>query len=140
MIYAKDCLAKFGEPNADFERKWMVLWQNDIGGAIPKKIYCNKLLLPKLQQALQKIKEAGYLDMIVTWDGCFNVRKSRTSKSYSLHAWGIAFDINAATNQLGHESTQSLAIVKIFNEVGLDFGGLWKLRDPMHWQLKTLDG
>lgn len=138
MIYAKDCLEKFGEPNMEFESKWMTLLVNDIGGVVPKKIYCNKLMAPKLLQALQELKSAGLITLIKTWDGCFNVRKSRTSNSYSLHAWGLAIDINASANPLGKFPTMDKRIVTVFKKNGFEWGGDWKLYDGMHYQLSTL--
>jgi len=138
MVTAKECLTVFGEPDVEFERNHMALLNNNFGGCIPSKIYCNKIMLGKLSDALMEIKTAGLLHMIVTWNGCFNVRKSRTSNSYSLHAWGIAIDINAESNKLGSKPTLSPEIVSIFKRNGFDWGGDWKYPDGMHFQLSSL--
>ena len=138
MIYAKDCLEKFGEPDVKFEGNHMSVAVNDIGGVIPKKIYCNKIMVKPLLDALQEIKNSGFLSLIMEWNGCFNVRKSRTSNSYSLHAWGIAIDINASTNPLGKKPQLSTAIVHIFKKHGFDWGGDWQNPDGMHFQLSEL--
>ena len=122
----------------EFERDHMGLLINSFGGCIPAKIYCNKLMIGKLSDALLEIKKAGLLHMIVTWNGCFNVRKSRTSNSYSLHAWGIAIDINAESNALGSKPTLSPEVVAIFKKHGFDWGGDWKRPDGMHFQLSSL--
>ena len=48
MITSKDCFAKYGDPSAN-ERRFMIVWDVPTAlehGSIPKRIYCNKDLIP----------------------------------------------------------------------------------------------
>lgn len=143
MVTSKQCLERFGEPDINFERKHMILWDvpqeiNNALPALPNKIYCNKLLVSPLESALRNVINRGLAKELKTWDGCFNVRKKRGLSSMSLHSWAIAVDLNAAWNQLGKKPTLSKEFVKCFTDVGLDWGGVWARRDGMHFQLSTL--
>jgi hypothetical protein len=53
----------------------------------------------------------------------------------SLHSWGLAIDINAATNRFGGKPTMSAELVKCFTDAGFDWGGVWSNPDGMHFQL-----
>jgi hypothetical protein len=101
-------------------------------GAIPKRIYCNKDLVAPLTEALNNIVARGLADQVRTWDGCFQIRRTRTGTSASLHSWGLAIDINAAWNGLGKE------LVACFTDAGFEWGGAWKNPDGMHMQLARL--
>lgn len=127
----------------DMERKWMVLYDvpEDINAkikTIPNKIYCNKDLVVSLELALRNVIERKVASEIITWDGCFNIRKKRGLNSHSLHSWGIAIDINAAWNGLGKEPTMSKELVKCFTDAGFDWGGVWQRKDGMHFQLANI--
>lgn len=142
MVTSAECLKKWGDPTViTNELKYMTLW--DIPshlevGVIPKKLYCNKILIGPLMQALSNIIDRGLVDELKTWDGCFNVRKKRGLKSLSLHSWGIAIDINAAWNGLGKEPTMSPRLVKCFTDCGFEWGGTWSRKDGMHFQLRSI--
>jgi len=142
MITAKDCYAKYGNPDKTFEFKWMTLWDVPTEleiGVIPKKLYCNKDIVPYLTAAFTNLINRGYVEELKTWDGCFNVRFIRGSKTQmSIHSWGTAIDVNAAWNGLGKEPVLSAGFVKCFTDVGFDWGGLWKRKDGMHFQLASI--
>lgn len=121
----------------------MVLWDvpnwiNNKIPAVPNKIYCNRALVARLQYAFELIIANCLEDEIKTWDGCFNIRKKRGLNSWSLHSWAIAIDINAAWNGLGKKSQMSRQLVDCFKKAGFDWGGDWKRKDGMHFQLATL--
>jgi len=59
-------------------------------GYIPKKIYCNKDIVEPLMLVFIDLIQTGLVKEIKSWDGCFNIRPKRTSKSMSLHSWGLA--------------------------------------------------
>jgi len=123
------------------ELKYMTVWDIPVHlevGVIPKKLYCNKAIINPLMIAFTNIIERGLINELKTWDGCFNVRRKRGLKSLSLHAWGIAIDINAAWNGLGKEPTMSAELVKCFTDAGFDWGGTWTRKDGMHFQLKNI--
>ena len=142
MVTSTECLKKWGDPTVTTnELKYMTVWDVPTHlevGVIPKKLYCNKILVGPLMQALSNIIDRGLVDELKTWDGCFNVRKKRGLKSLSLHSWGIAIDINAAWNGLGKEPTMSNRLVKCFTDCGFEWGGTWSRKDGMHFQLRSI--
>jgi len=138
MVTSENCYKKYGNP---FKESWMEVWvvPNHLQvGIIPKKIYCNKDLSKPLSNAFLNIIERGLTPQLKTWDGCFNIRSKRGSKSISLHAWGIAIDINASWNRFGKIPTMSPELVKCFTDAGFDWGGGWKTPDGMHFQLAKI--
>lgn len=143
-VTSKQCLERFGQPDINFERKHMIVWDvpkdiNDALPALPNRIYCNKLMVSPLESAFRNIISRGLTKELKTWDGCFNVRKKRGLATLSLHAFGIAIDLNSAWNQLGKTPTLSKEFVKCFTDVGFLWGGHWKTRkDGMHMELATL--
>lgn len=139
MITSKQAYAILGDPSAN-EAKFMTLWDvpNNLRiDALPKRIYCNKLLVQPLWKALLAVSENGLQGQIKTWDGCFNIRKKRGASTSSLHSWGLAIDINAAWNGFGKTPTMSKELVKCFTDNGFDWGGTWSKKDGMHFQLKA---
>lgn len=140
MITSKECFARFGDPAAN-ELKFMTVLDVPTEleiGSIPKKVYCNKAMSEPLLQAFKNLIATGHVKELKTWDGCFNIRKKRGASSASLHSWGIAVDLNAAWNGFGKEPTLSAGFVKCFTDAGFDWGGLWKTKDGMHFQLAKL--
>ena len=139
MITSKQCFAKFGEPSAS--NKCMTLFDVPTEleiGLIPKKIYCNKLMVEPLKKAFQNLISSGAVQELKTWDGCFNIRKKRGLSSMSLHSWGLAIDVNAFENGLNATPKLSAKFVKCFTDAGFEWGGTWTRKDGMHFQLKSL--
>ncbi len=153
------CFNKFGDPfTKGDEGKYMVMWDVPAHleiGVIPKKIYCNKAMIGPLTKAFTFLIERNYVNELKTWDGCFNIRAIRgyekkyvtamKAKNYnlaatylSIHSWGGAFDINATWNGLGRTPTLSPGFVKCFTDAGFDWGGYFRRKDGMHFQLKTM--
>lgn len=140
MITSKDCFEKYGDPSAN-EHRFMIVWDVPTAlehGSIPKRIYCNKDLVPLLEKAFKNVNDRGISAQIKTWDGCFNIRRKRGAASMSLHSWGLAIDINAAWNGFGKKPTMSPELVKCFTDAGLNWGGVWKRADGMHFQIDKL--
>lgn len=138
MLTSAQCLKVIGPP--ELERD-MVVWMvpSEIRfNALPKKIYCNKRLVPLLSKAFENVKKRGLEDQVKTWDGCFNIRKKRGASSSSLHSWGLAIDINAAWNGFGKKPTMSPELVACFTDAGMDWGGTWSTPDGMHFQARAL--
>jgi len=134
------CLEKYGDPVAD--NPWLVMYDVPADleiGVIPKRIWCNKDLVFPLQQALINLVSQGYAESeLRTWDGCFNIRRMKGGQSMSLHAWGIAVDVNAFSNGFGQKGNMSKGFIECFESVGFDWGGRWRMPDPMHWQLASI--
>lgn len=140
MLTSKQCTDRFGDPKSA-ESKNMILWTvpEDIRfGVIPKKTYCNKLMVEPLTKAFRNLKERGFAGELKEWNGIFTIRKMRGSNSMSLHSWGVAIDLNASTNQMGKQPKLSAGFVKCFTDAGFEWGGNWKSPDGMHFQLGEL--
>tara|TARA_R110000782_G_scaffold132751_1_gene224891 strand:+ start:115 stop:546 length:432 start_codon:yes stop_codon:yes gene_type:complete len=142
MVTSNDCLKKWGDPAiVSNELKYMTVWDVPTHleiGVLPKKLYCNKIMVEPLSKAFANLIDRGLVKDLKTFDGCFNVRKKVGLKSLSLHSWGIAVDINAAWNGLNRTPTMSKEMVKCFTDVGFDWGGNWTRKDGMHFQLSSL--
>lgn len=139
MVTSQQALKKYGTPAIN--NPHLVLWdvpkELEIG-LIPKRIYCNKDLIGPLSEAFKKLIETKAVNELKTWDGCFNIRKKRGLSSMSLHSWGIAVDMNAFENGLGETPKLSKQFVECFISSGFDWGGIWKRKDGMHFQLAKI--
>jgi D-alanyl-D-alanine carboxypeptidase len=138
MITTVECLQRFGAPEKELH---MVLW--DVPpelevGVIPKRIYCHRLMVAPLGKAFRNIIDRHLVDELMTWDGCFNIRKKKGSLAASLHSWGLAIDINAAWNGWKKKPTMSKELVACFTDAGFEWGGNWRTLDGMHFQLAEL--
>lgn len=112
------------------------IWENI--PAIPRRIYCNREMIVPLEVAFLNIIDRRLSHLVKTWDGCFNIRRMRGYRSWSLHSWGIAIDINAAWNGLGKEPQMPMELVQCFFDADFEWGGFWKRKDGMHFQLSYL--
>lgn len=137
MITSAQCLRRYGPPETE---KFMVLYDVPTEweiGAIPKRVYCNKELQPRLHKALGLVVERGLAPLVRSWDGCFQLRNKRGAYSASLHSWGLAVDFNAAWNRFQHTPTMDPRLVACFEESEFDWGGRWTKPDGMHFQLRA---
>lgn len=105
-------------------------------GPIPWKIYCNRDLVPHLLAALNNLVSRRKVHELKTWDGCFCIRPKVGSSSMSLHAWGLAVDVNAAYNGFGKKPGLSPEFVKCWTDAGFDWGGYWLTPIGRHFQMK----
>ena len=142
MVTSKQCFAKWGDPAITAnELKYMTVWDVPAAlelGVIPKKLYCNKLMVEPLTKAFNNIINRNLISQLKTWDGCFNIRKKRGLNSASLHSWGIAIDVNAAWNGLNVTPVLSSGFVKCFTDNGFEWGGNWQRKDGMHFELSKI--
>lgn len=159
MITQTDCINKWGVPQntVEWQGPKMVLWYPDTTldsmelaeyreSCFPSRIYMNKAMHKPFTQAVKNLIKSDNLHRIKTWDGCFLIRKMKVVKNgklgystkWSLHSWGIAFDIDASWNGLGKEPQIDLSIVKDIKDAGFDWGGDWKTKDGMHFQLNKI--
>jgi hypothetical protein len=110
-------------------------WKNSLTGKEVKKIYMNRDIKLPLLNALFDIQKKGLKNELKTFDGCFCIRSKRGLTELSMHSWGLAIDINASTNKLGTIGDMNKDIVEIFKKYGFSWGGDWKRKDPMHFEL-----
>jgi len=138
MITSKDCLEKYGNPV--LERNMFLLRvpkEYRINSDLPARIYMNEDIKEPFLKALETLKNQNALHLIKSWDGCFNIRNKKGQKdSFSLHSWGLAFDINTDTNGWGKVPEMPYIVVMAFKDAGFDWGGDWTVKDGMHFQLK----
>lgn len=153
FISNKDLIAKFGLPKA--ATRYMIVWNVPEVlqvGPIPKRIYCHQMMVDPLTRAFRLIISRGIESTLHTWDGCYMDRPVRgyedkfnalfltdqtaaVEKYTSIHAWACAFDINAKENGLGKTPQMDPALVKVFKDIGFDWGGDFKRLDGMHFQV-----
>lgn len=92
---------------------------------------CHTLLEKIFEDVFAEVYAAGHWPKIRTFDGCYNDRfKTGQAGAKSTHAWGIAVDLNAATNQYGTTGDMPREIISIFGKHGF----VHLTRDPMHFQ------
>ena len=104
-------------------------------------ICSNRLLFPQLIGALNEIVASGLSDTIHPdqYEGCYWPKLIEDSDHLSMHAWGLAFDINVPTNQRLTQGNQDPRMVAVFKKWGFRWGGDWKdTPDPMHFELASL--
>ncbi len=103
-----------------------------------RKIRVHRLISHELLEILWAIHaqeiELGR-ELVRSIDGCYAYRcKTGSASQLSTHAWGIAIDINAATNGYGRKPNQPTEIIAAFNSRGWTWGGRWRKPDGMHFQ------
>lgn len=100
-------------------------------------IAMNKDMHAPFMAALKAVKAAGLEKQLRTFDGCYKIRMVRGSfKNFSAHSYGLAVDLNAASNPMGKvlHTTFTRDFVKCFTDQGFAWGGNFKTRkDPMHF-------
>jgi hypothetical protein len=115
-------------------------------GKNPFVIPFHKKAAKQLEELFLEWEAAGLLDRILTWGGSYVPRFVRGSKTnLSNHAFGTAFDINAAQNGLNVEPAlvgekgSVRELVEIANKHGFFWGGHYKKRlDGMHFEVGQL--
>ncbi|MCB0992363.1 MAG: M15 family metallopeptidase, partial [Acidimicrobiales bacterium] len=105
------------------------------------RIRCNRAAVDDLSAALAQIEAAGLASLIDVGDtrrngGCWYARRIRgtSGDAISRHAWGLAVDINPASNPWGRPPTMDMRIVEIFRANGFAWGGTWTRPDGMHFE------
>lgn len=109
-------------------------------------VWFHKKAIGQLLGLFEAWEKAGLIHLVETWAGSFVPRFIRGSRSQlSNHAFGTAFDINAAWNGLGaqpakvgmHGSVREL--VPIASKYGFFWGGHYsRRRDGMHFEVAKL--
>jgi hypothetical protein len=106
------------------------------------EVTCNRIMIAPLFRALSEIEQKGLSELIRPDDygGCYVPRFiDRDPKNpLSMHAFGLALDLNVSTNLLGSQGDMDPRVVEIFNRWGFAWGGIWDRPDPMHFELSQL--
>ncbi|MDD1538628.1 M15 family metallopeptidase [Riemerella anatipestifer] len=145
-------LAKFGTPQQDgrgylttidLPYPMRLAWDRNI---VVRKMTCHKDIAIPLKEVFKdllnhygynRIKELG----IDLFGGCFNYRAMRGGTSWSVHAWGLAIDLDPARNKLRETAkTARFArpeykpMIDIFYKHGFINLGVERNYDWMHFQ------
>ena len=105
------------------------------------RMTCHKAMFPQLIKALNEIEANGLADKIHPdqYEGCYWPKLIEDSDHLSMHAWGLALDINVPTNQRGTKGDMDPQVVAVFKRWGFRWGGDWHdVPDPMHFELAAL--
>lgn len=110
-------------------------------------IRCNKLVASDLFKIFYEIpKNLIDVNDTIRSGGCYVPRymycqihkKYDKCKGLSMHALGLAIDINPSTNGFGTKgTTQNKTIAEIFKKYNWSWGGDWKIPDPMHYEFRN---
>jgi hypothetical protein len=124
------------------DARWVA--ENIVTASVPilGRVTCHRLMIPQLRGALADIERAGLSSSLHTYNGCYVPRfiESNPEHAISLHTWGIAIDLDAATNSRGIQGSMDPKVVDIFKRWGFRWGGDWDYTDPMHFELGALLG
>jgi hypothetical protein len=100
-------------------------------------VTCHRRFFPPLRRVLAEVQRRGLQRLIDPGDyaGCYAPRRIPGSGNLSLHAWGLAIDLNASRNPQGRRPRQPLRLVHIFEDAGFAWGGRWPTApDGMHFE------
>ncbi len=118
-----------------FVRRHIVTRAVPILGAVT----CHRALFPHLRAALAELTHRGLARLVDRGDfaGCYAPRRIQPRGQLSLHAWGLAVDLNASSNPFRGRSRQDPRLVRAMERHGFTWGGRWPTRpDPMHFELR----
>jgi hypothetical protein len=147
-----DLKARFGEVAArvPFGSDWIKLdpdWvrQNIVKEDVPilGRVACNRVVMPRLRRALGDLQRRGLARLVDKSDfaGCYAPRRIPSTGSLSLHALGLAVDLNARRNPYDRPSRQDPRLVRAMERAGFTWGGAWPtVRDPMHFEFQGRGG
>jgi hypothetical protein len=100
-------------------------------------VTCHRAMIAPLRRVLGRLGRAGLAGLVDRGDyqGCFAARRIALSGSLSLHAFGLAADINASRNPQGAAPRQDPRLVRAFEQEGFAWGGRWPTApDGMHFE------
>jgi D-alanyl-D-alanine carboxypeptidase len=102
-------------------------------------VTCHRQMIRPLRAALGELARRGLSGLVDAGDyaGCYAPRRIQARGQLSLHAWGVAIDINASANPFMGRSRQDPRLVRTLQRHGFTWGGEWPTRpDPMHFELR----
>ena len=102
-------------------------------------VRCNRSIVPRLRGALGELSRRGLARVVDRGDfaGCFAPRRIPTTGSLSLHALGLAVDLNARANPYDGPNRQDPRLVAVMRRHGFAWGGAWPtVKDPMHFEFQ----
>jgi hypothetical protein len=100
-------------------------------------VTCHRHMIGPLRRALSEVARRRLTRLVDPADyaGCYAPRRIPSSGSLSLHAWGLAVDVNASRNPQGSPPDQDRRLVRIMERHGFSWGGRWPtVPDGMHFE------
>ena len=146
IVQPKDLKARFGEVAArlPFAPDWVRLDPEWVRRNIVKRrvpilgvVRCNRVVVPRLRGALGELSERGLSRLVDRHEfaGCFAPRRIPATGALSLHALGLAVDVNARSNPYDGPNRQDPRLVETMRRWGFTWGGDWPtVGDPMHFE------
>jgi hypothetical protein len=127
----------YGEDWIGIDPRW--LRRNVVTRTVPilGAVSCHRAMIAPLRRALGSLQWRGLARLVDPGDyaGCFAARRIAGSGSLSLHAWGLAVDVNASENPQGRRPRQDPRVVRAFEREGFAWGGRWRTApDGMHFE------
>lgn len=126
----------------DPEPAWVAA--NIVRGEVPLlgDVVCHRVLFPQLVAALSEIESEGLSSEVDVkqYGGCYVPRfiGRDPRRGLSMHAFGLAVDLNVSGNYYGTRGDMDPEVVAIFEKWGFAWGGAWSEPDPMHFELARL--
>ena len=105
------------------------------------KVDMHKEVMHSLFNIFYRIEKRGLASKIDVKDfkngGCWVARCKHWDCKYGvwLHAFGAALDLNPSTNRFGTKGNMDPGIIEEFAREGWLWGGKWRTRDPMHFEV-----
>ena len=105
------------------------------------RITCNAYIIHAVIDAYEEILDHYGIDEIKArgydrYGGCYNHRKTRNGKWFSVHSWGAAIDILMQYGGYGKNPKNfPQFIVDAFTSRGFFWGGEWRSPDGMHFSV-----
>lgn len=123
-------------PDPAWVRAAIIDWKVPVLG----RVRCHRNMVGQLAYAMAEIERAGLAAMIESYNGCYVPRFQRLDDTVlSAHAYGIAIDLNAATNSQGDATPEiDPRIVAIMERWGFAWGGRFSTPDGMHFEISRL--
>ncbi len=122
------------------EQSWVAAHIRTEQVPILGNVTCHAVIIPQLRAALREVQSRGLAQEIhpQEYAGCYYPRYIAGTQQLSLHAFGIALDLNVSGNQRGSAGEMDRTVVEIFKKWGFAWGGDWGYTDPMHFELNAL--
>ena len=147
IVRALEVKDRFGEfaVRLPYGEDWIELDPRWVGEHIATRpvpilgaVTCHRAMFEPLSRALGRLERRGLSGLVsaAEYAGCYAPRRIPGSGSLSLHAWGLAIDLNAAANPQFASSRQDPRLVRAMERAGFTWGGRWPTApDPMHFEL-----
>ena len=83
------------------------------------RMTCHQRMVEVFASVFDLLQARGLESKIVSFGGCFAFRQQRTGAKLSTHSWGIAIDLNTATNRQGSAGDMDADIIEVFRGTGV---------------------